>query len=196
MDSDKIMGLESDGPVSAERQAILSRLEHGDINVAEALRQLDQPAEERVDDSAGVRGRAGVWRLWWAIFLGSGIGLAVMAAGLATLGGWWWLAAAPAGLVAVALLAMAVLSLESPFLLISIETGSASWPQSIRFGVPLPLKLIAGLLRAWPGRDVRLRGTAVDELILSLDAGLQADHPLVIDVHEGRGGERVRVYIG
>jgi hypothetical protein len=192
MESDLTEGFEGEEPLEPEREVILNRLEHGDINVEEALRQLERPPE-RAD---GARPSAGGWRLWWAIFLGSGVGLAITAAGLATLGGWWWLAAVPAGIVAVALLTMAILSLEAPFLLVSIETGSSSWPENIRFGIPLPLKLIAGILRLWPGRRARLRGTALDELILALDAELKADHPLVIDVHEGRAGERVRVYIG
>lgn len=192
MEPNETLGVAREDEKDAGREAILNQLEHGEIDVNEAIRQLEHPVSEPAEAAPS----RGIWRLWWAIFLGSGAGLAVMAAGLGTLGGWWWLAAAPAAIIALLLIGLAVISLDAPFVLVSIETGSTSWPENIRFGLPLPLNLIARLLRAWPGRKARLRGTALDELILSLDAALAADHPIVIGVHEGRGGERVRVYIG
>jgi hypothetical protein len=175
-----------------DRQDILRRLEEGQIGVDEALQALDTPTGEEPD--APVRPR--LWRLWWAICLGGGLGLAVMAAGVATLGGWWWLCAVPAGIVALALMALGVLSADAPWLQIHIDTGSESWPQVIRLGLPLPLRPAAWILRRWPGRGPSLRGTALDELILTLEENLQGSTPMVIDVHEGRGGERVRLHIG
>lgn len=175
-----------------DRQDILRRLEQGQIDVDGALKALDSPPVDT--EHAAVRPR--LWRIWWAICFGSGIGLAVIAAGVATLGGWWWLAAVPAGLVALLLMVVGVLSADAPWLQLHVETGSETWPKVIRLGLPLPLRPAAWILGHWPGHKAALGSTALDELILTLEENLSAGQPLVIDVHEGRAGERVRLHIG
>ncbi len=177
---------------TGDSQYILRSLEEGQIDVGEALRRLDPPQTE----PDGRRPRPRFWRMWWAICFGSGLGLAVISAGVATLGGWWWLAAVPAGLVALLLMALGVATADAPWLQLHIETGSQSWPRIIRLGLPLPLRPAAWVLRHWPGHKPALRATALDELILILEENLSAGEPLVIDVHEGRDGERVRLHIG
>lgn len=178
---------------TSESEEILKSLEDGHIDVGEALRRLDPP--EEVESTQPLQ-RPKLWRIWWAICFGSGIGLAVMAAGVATLGGWWWLAAGPAGLAAVLLVLLGVLSADAPWLQVQIDTGSESWPRVIKLGLPLPLRPAAWILRHWPGHKGALSATALDELILSLEDDLKGGEPLVIDVHEGPGGERVRLHIG
>jgi hypothetical protein len=179
-------------PIEAgDPEDVLKSLEDGRIDVGEALRRLDPEPDE-----AEPLPRPRFWRLWWAICFGSGIGLAVIAAGVATLGGWWWLAAAPAGLVALILMALGILSADAPWLQLHVATGSAGWPREIRLGLPLPLRPAAWVLRHWPGRAAALDGTALDELILTLEENLKGGDPMVIDVHEGRSGERVRLHIG
>jgi hypothetical protein len=67
---------------------------------------------------------------------------------------------------------------------------------SISVSVPLPLRLTALLLRAVRPFVPQLRETAVDELILSLQEGLEDDQPMTIEVEGEEGEEHVRIHIG
>ncbi len=175
-----------------ESEEILRRLEEGQIDVGEALKRLDSPNDETAEPLPRPR----LWRIWWAICFGSGIGLAVMAAGVATLGGWWWLAAVPAGLVALLLMLLGILSADAPWLQIHVETGAAVLAQGHSAGAAFAAAASSVDPEALPGKRAALGATALDELILTLEENLGGGAPLVIDVHEGRSGERVRLHIG
>lgn len=191
------------GDDKAFRGKVLDLLDQGKIDARQAVELLGtvegEPASEsRADPTKVSPGLTPPrwWRWWWAALVGGGIGVIVIGAGFGTLGGWWWLCGGPAILAGLVLLVIGTASLGSPWLRLRIETGSQSWPRRINVSLPLPLRPVAWLLRRLAWLSPRLRATAVDELLMALDGEISANTPLVVDVHEGEGGERVRVYIG
>ena len=191
------------GADKAFRGKVLDLLDQGKIDARQAVELLRTVEGESVpeggaDPTTVSPGLAPPhwWRWWWAAFVGSGIGFIVIGAGFGTLGGWWWLCGGAALLAGLLLLIIGTVSVGSPWLRLRVETGQESWPRRFNVSLPLPLKPAAWLLRRLSWLSPRLRATAVDELLMSLDGEISAGTPLVIDVHEGEGGERVRVHIG
>lgn len=185
------------------RQKVLDLLEEGKIDARQAVELLGTIGGEDDTDTKPASAPVppdltppGWWRWWWALLVGSGIGAIVIGAGFGTVGGWWWLCGGPALLAGLLLVVVGTSSVGSPWLRLRVETGQKSWPKRINISLPLPLRPAAWLLRQLSWLSPRLRATAVDELLMSLDGEISAGTPLVVDIHEGEAGERVRVYIG
>lgn len=205
-----------------KRLYILEMVERGEIDAAEAMRQMaalgtdreswapDRPSsvadEPTLPTLSPIDPDIAHWKRWWVIPFW--IGLAVMmVAGLLMLSalqtsgmGFWFFCAWLPFLVGVAVLALAWGSRTSRWLHVRVNTGQDEWPRKIAVSFPIPTRLVAGLLRVAgphvPGLRERLNGTALDELILALDETTSSQTPFYVDVAEGENGERVQVYIG
>jgi hypothetical protein len=182
---------------------ILSQLDAGEIDVEEALARLgDEPIP--VDDESPAtaeRDETGLWASqkqagWW-ILLASGLGLTALAGWLGTLGGWWWVCAAPSLLFGLIVLVLAASTHRAPWLQLRIETGQDSWPRLIRIGFPIPMGLVTWGLKNWGTRIPSLDRTGIDELLLALEGEISSTSPLIVEVDENKGtGERIRISLG
>ena len=187
-----------------ERSEILDRLESGEISVQEALSVLEaEPDEEErpplfEDTPKPLPSRTEAqMRSWWLILLASGLGVVALGGWLGTVGGWWWLCAAPSLVLGLVILAFSLATSRSPWLHLDVDTGQDSWPRKIRLSLPVPIKLTAWALRNWGTRWDALDETAVDELIMALEGNVSPEHPLSIEVHEDKkSGERVQIFLG
>jgi hypothetical protein len=141
-------------------------------------------------------------RRLWQIPLWIGIGITVLGAlgmygimrGLGT-NFWFYFLMLPLFL-GVAVIAAAVGSRQARWLFVDVHQKSGDWPERIFLGFPLPLKLAAWFLRTFGDKIPDLKKTSVDEVIQVVEAGFTGNEPLIVNVDEGDGSERVRVYIG
>ena len=176
-------------------EEILNQLEDGVIDVEEAVRQL-MGEEETPQVKAKPTQVPRPWRAWWLIPFSIGLGLTAAGAGVATLGGWWWLCAGPLLLVGISLLTLAAATIRSPWVHVRVDTGNERWPRRIAISLPLPIRFTAWVLRVFGHRVKGLDQTAIDELLLALNEGVSSEEPIFVEVDEDSAGEKVQVYLG
>lgn len=204
---------------SEERLKILQQIEDGAISASEGLQRLndlaeaseapippgpgaaaDAAAEEpiRPDEDAGIR----YWRRWWLIPLSIGIGVTVLSglfmywAVQRTGIGFWFLCSWLPLTLGLLLTALAAGTSRARWVHVRVDTGQTEWPQRIAISLPIPLSLVAWLIRAFGGRIPAAQRTALDDLLVVMDETRTPDQPIYIEVNEGNKGERVQVYIG
>ena len=174
---------------------ILDQLDAGEIDAGEAARRL---SEEGVQpkQQAEVPKPPNRWRYWWTIPLSIGFAMCVTGWGLSQLGGWWWVCAGPLLVLGAVVMILSAATYKSPWVHVRVKTGEDAWPRRIAISLPLPLGLTARILR-WRGMSFGgLDETAIDDLILALEASLSADQPIYIEVDEGESGEKVKIILG
>ena len=184
-----------------DRLRILRLIEAGEISVEEGARRLEagggtSAASER-PASAGARP---AWVRWaWQAVFWTGVGLMVgggllvsaafareLASGWRVLG-WvllasgvlwtmlgWWLRRAP---------------------WLSLRVRQSDGP-TIALGLPVPLGLAAWGVRVARPFVPRLAETGIEEMILALEDEMYEGGPILVEVDEGVGGERVHVCLG
>ncbi len=144
------------------------------------------------------------FRYAWLVLAGSGL---VVAAGfgLAFSGLWsagWFgalmavLCVSPFALLGLGLALVGVLSARAPWAHVRVDTGQKEWPRKINISVPLPLRPVGWMVRVFGRFTPALARTAVDDVLEALSAADFRNEPVVIDVHEGEGGERIQVVVG
>ena len=159
-------------------------------------------SSEQVQDPAGSSGgRIPKFRSWWWIPMWVGVAITVVAGGLMFLAyqsggfGFWFACTWFPFLFGVAVMALAWGSRSARWLHVRVHQKEGERPQNISISLPLPLHLIAWLLRHFGSYIPNLDATGLDEVILALDK-TSPDAPLYVEVNEGRNGEQVEVYIG
>jgi hypothetical protein len=180
------------------RAETLDLLEAGEIDVQEALKILEERSEEgtsqTVMESASepeATAPARQVNSFWLVLLACGLGITALGGWLGTISGWWWLCAAPSLIMGIAVLALALATIQAPWLHLNVDTGEKSWPQHIRLNLPVPIQLTSWALKKWGTRSDRLDQTAVDELITILEGDLSSETPIYIEVNAPKGkGER------
>jgi hypothetical protein len=186
----------------SERLRVLEMIEAGEISAAEGARRLEALAEParpaRSPEAARIALPVWVRRICQAVFwsgaaltAGGALLMTVFYTGKAGVGsaicGW--------PLFIVGLLGLLLgtwLPNATWFSLRVREKGS----QRISLALPLPLGPIAWIVRLVRPFVPQLQDIAVDEVILALREEVRAGRPFVVDVDEGKNGERVHVYIG
>jgi len=141
-------------------------------------------------------------RSLWQIPLWIGVGITILASywlhslvQTSNYGFWFFCAWVPL-LFGVLLLALFAGSRTSRWLYVKVGQGKDEWPRNITFGLPLPLGLVNWFLRNSGHNIEGLRNTDVDEIIRLVSEGVSSKEPLIVNVDEGKGGEKVQVYIG
>ncbi len=206
---------------SEERKKILEMVELGKINAEEAMKLMkamdgDGGGSEGREDPAGgkmepemrqpdpeefkeIEDRA---RSLWQIPLWAGVTVTVLSSywlfTLVTASnyGFWFFFAMFLLLLGVLMLVLFAGSLGSHWLYVKVEPEPGEWPRHIVFGMPLPLGLAGWVLRNFGSYINGLDQTQVDEIIELLSTGFSSKEPVIVNVHEGAGHERVQVYIG
>lgn len=184
--------IENDAISAEEGLSLLQALEHS-VPEEGAREPFDRDFLARPEDLSK-------WKRWWLLPLLMGIGITL-------LGGGWMYAAWNAhgfGLlflltwipffVGVGILALAWGSRNSPWLHLRIQQAPGAKPRRIAFSFPIPLRLLAWVLNTFGGWfPIDLNG--VDEILFALKNSASEEMPVVIDVDEGEGGEKVQVII-
>jgi hypothetical protein len=134
--------------------------------------------------------------LWAGVVVTILGGFLMYVAWMASRGPSFWFACAWAPfLVGVALIALAWGGRSVKWLHIRLQQRAGEWPQRVAFSIPLPLRLLAWIVRIF-GRhipDVESRG--MDQMILALES-TSPEAAFYMDVNEGDDGERVQIFIG
>jgi len=99
-------------------------------------------------------------------------------------------------LAGTTIIVLAWMSRRARWLHVRVQQGGEAWPKTIALSFPLPLRFSAWVLRSFGHFIPHLDATGLDEVILALGESTTPDAPLYVDVLEGKGGERVQVYIG
>jgi hypothetical protein len=202
-----------------ERRKILQMVADGKISAEEAaalMRSLDELAEDEIqvieaESSSGgesipaaefdqVRERARYFALiplwvgiiltvlsaWWMFSVQQNAGL-----------NFWFFCLTMPFLLGVLLIALGAGSRSSRWLYVNVDRSRQNdWPKNITLALPLPLGLAGWFLRNFGSYIEGLKGTKVDEVIMAISAAKTVTEPLIVNVDEGDGGERVQVFIG
>jgi hypothetical protein len=204
---------------SEEKKKILQMVEDGTISAEEAMSLIkaleETPAEAEMEliepkaDYGGGRG-AGLEfeevkaraKKFAMIPLGIGIVLTVLGAYWmfalvqnANYGFWFFCAWFPL-LLGILLVALTAGGVNARWLYVNVDQQEGEWPQHITFGLPVPLGVVSWFLRTF-GHFIRGMDKAnVDGILSAISAVDGLDEPLIVNVDEGDGGERVQIYIG
>jgi len=193
----KILQMVADGKISAEEAAALMRsLEESAEEEIEVIETGSASGGERVSapEFDQIRGRA---RLFAWIPLGVGIILTILTSwwmfsiqqksGL----NFWFFCMSMPFLFGVFLIA---LSGASRWLYVNVDRShQTDWPKNITLAFPLPLGLAGWFLKNFGSH---LQWDHVDEISMAISAAKTVTEPLIVNVDEGDGGERVQVFIG
>lgn len=199
-----------------ERLRILEAIEAGEISVEEGVRRLEALNHEDADQASRREARTAgeepaavdepspepvTWpfvRLIWQIVFGVGVAvvavgglLVARAYGREGLPGltWGWIILA-LGLL-VMLLGWWLQRARWFYLRVREHEGSA-----FTIALPLPLNLVAWLLRVAKPFAPQLEEMDLDQLILAMRDQLQSGRPVAITVDEGEAGDHVEMYLG
>lgn len=198
----KILQMVEDGKITAEEAATLMKaLEENPVEDQVRIIEPEAIPESAYDASEfeEVKARA---RKYVSIPLGIGVLLTVLAAYWmfsltqnANYGFWFFCAWFPL-LLGLLLVALSAGGVNSRWLYVDILQEPGEWPQRITFGFPLPFGIATWGLRNFGHYASNLDQAKIDSLVSILSASKTIDEPLIVNVDEGDGGERVQVYIG
>ena len=138
----------------------------------------------------------------WQVLLWIGVSIVVLSAywlytfvNASNYGFWFYCALVPF-LLGVLFLALFTGSRTSHWLYVNVEQPHNEWPRNITLGIPLPLGLAGWFLRNFGYNIEGLNQADLDEILEFLSTGFSSKEPVIVNVNEGHGGERVQVHIG
>jgi hypothetical protein len=110
--------------------------------------------------------------------------------------GFWFFCAWFPLLLGLLILALTSGGKSSRWLYVNVDQRSGEWPSHITLGFPIPLGIIKWFLKNF-GHYVRGKDRYdVEGILETLSLAENLDEPLIVNVDEGDGGDRVQVYIG
>jgi hypothetical protein len=202
-----------------ERKKILQMVADGKISADEAatlMRTLDESAEDEIEvieaesgfssEQSGapefedVRRRA---MRFASIPLWVGIILTVLSAwGMYSaqqnngLSFWFFCLTLPL-LFGILLITLGAGGKSSRWLYLNVDRSyQHEWPRFITLALPLPLGWVSWFLKNFGTHIEGLKRTTVDEVIMAISMAKSMTEPLIINVDDTDGGERVQVFIG
>ena len=204
---------------SDEEKQILKMVEDGKISAEEAMTLIkaleETSAEDKVEvietetdtgkersasmDFEEVKARAKKFAM---IPLWIGVAFTVLSAywmyalvSNANYGFWFFCAWIPL-LLGLLLIALSAGGMNARWLYINVDQREDEWPRHFTMGLPIPLGIIAWILRTFGTFIPGMGRTNVDEILIALSTMDDLEEPLIVNVDEGERGEQVQVYIG
>ena len=110
--------------------------------------------------------------------------------------GFWFFCAWIPLLLGLLLIALSGGGMNARWLYVNVDQEPGEWPGHITLGFPLPLGMIAWILRNFGHYMQGMDRTNVDGILKALSTMDDLDEPLIVNVDEGEYGEQVQVYIG
>ena len=141
------------------------------------------------------------WRRWWVIPFWTGVGITVLGGALMYWGwsargiGLGFIAAWIPFLIGLGIMILGWNSRSGPWMHIRIKQQPGETPPRISLSFPLPIRLIAWMMRTF-SQWIPDLPEGMDEVLLALGNLSPGDQPLSINVSEKEDGERVMIYIG
>ncbi len=164
----------------------------------EVLESVQSP-----ETAASIKRVAEKGRSLWYIPLAIGIGIILLGGFVmywnihpAGTSAWAYCLGLPILLLGVVITALGARSRTARWLFVHVEQKPGERPRRIVLGFPLPLGLAAWFLRTFGAYIPNLQKTAVDEILVALDKTTSPDSPLIVNVDDEEGGEKVQVFIG
>jgi hypothetical protein len=179
----------NDGQINADQGAEL----------LSALNGADEAAEPEVETSAAPAPDAVPnFSTLWLIPLGIGTFILIigglMLSSAYQAGGWFlFVCGWPLFAIGLLVIVAAWFAQRGPWVHVRI-THEQKDQRDIKISLPLnPAVFILKIVRPF---IPRLKNTGIDEVLMSLQGNVNRDQPLVVDVNEGKNGERIQIVIG
>lgn len=207
--------------MSEEKKQILKMVEDGKITAEEAMDLLRAVNDDMAADEAEVYeaeadpGSAyepdAAWDerierikaygnipLWGGVILVILSGLWMFAAMQGSGFGFWFYCSWFPFLLGVLAVAAAAGSRKSRWVFVNIKQAPGEVPQRIVFGLPLPLRFAAWLMRTFGNwiPDMDADSATVADLIEALADAPADESAMIVDVQDDEDGEHVQVFIG
>lgn len=204
---------------SDEERQILKMVEEGKISADEAMTLIkaleETPAEDKfevidTEAGAGEGGSAGLEfeevkaraQRFAMLPLWTGVAFTVLGAywmyalvSNASYGLWFFCAWVPL-LLGLLLIALSSGGMNARWLYLNVDQQPGEWPRHITLGFPLPLGIIAWVLRNFGHYMQGMDRTNLEGILKALSTVDDLEEPLIVNVDEGEHGEQVQVYIG
>ena len=110
--------------------------------------------------------------------------------------GFWFFCAWIPLILGLLLIALSAGGMNARWLYINVDQREDEWPRHFTMGLPIPLGIIAWILRTFGTFIPGMGRTNVDEILIALSTMDDLEEPLIVNVDEGERGEQVQVYIG
>jgi hypothetical protein len=199
----KILQMVADGKISAGEAATLMRaLEDSPEDGPELIESAPSAGPDKTGarEFDEVRKRAHNFvmiPLWAGVFITVISAWAMFSAQQSAGYNFWFFCWGMPLVLGILLIALGAGGGTSRWLYVNVDrTHQPDWPRNITLAFPLPLGLASWFLRNFGSRIEGLKHTNVDEVIHAISMAKHIDEPLIVNVDETEGGERVQVFIG
>ena len=199
----KILQMVADGKINAEDAAkLISAIEDSVEAPIEVIEAAPSSRSENVEapEFEEVRRRA---RRFAIIPLWAGVLLTIITAwGMYTIQqgagyNFWFFCLGMPLFFGVLLTALGAAGARSRWMYVNVDRShQPDWPRQITIALPLPLGLVSWFLKVFGPHIEGLKQTAIDEVIQAIALTKSIREPLIVNVDESEGGERVQVFIG
>jgi hypothetical protein len=178
--------LDEIGPLIPDQQPVAESQPHLDSN----YRSQENAADMRK------------WKRWWTIPLWVGVAITTFGAlfmfqAQQSSGfGFWFICATLLLTLGVVVIMLAFQSRTAPWLHLRIQQRPGEKPERIAFSLPLPLHQATWLMKVLGHRFTGLQNQDWEQLIQTISCSASPENPILIQVDEGKSGEKVEIYIG
>jgi len=199
----KVLQMVADGKISAEEAANLMRaLDDSATEEVEVIPTATGSGSGKTDtrefDEVRKRARSfAMIPLWAGVFVTVISAWTMLAIQQGSGYNFWFFCWGMPLLLGILLIVLGAGGGNSRWLYVNVDrTHQPDWPRNITLAFPLPLGLAGWFLRNFGSHIDGLKHTNVDEVINAISMAKNIDEPLIVNVDDTEGGERVQVFIG